>query len=311
MRNPGKYKYVLITPARNEEAYIEKTIQAVISQTILPKKWIIVSDGSTDRTNEIVLEYQSRYKFLELVYVREDRGWNIGSKVKAIKAGYTRLHGTDYDFIGNLDADITFGSDYYERVLSKFSENAKLGIAGGMISELYKGKFEMLNYNLNSVAGAVQFFDRRCYEQIGGYLPMKYGGIDAVAEIMARMYCWETRSFKDIIAYHHRRIGMTIENVFYYKWRCGLRDYSFGTHPIFMVLKSLDRLREKPYFISGMLMLCGYMWEWIRKEKIAVPDEVASYVKKEQVYRIIKSLRLKRRESVCTGSSPKNIPQKD
>jgi len=288
----NKYNYVLITPARNEETNIEKTIQSVVSQTILPKKWVIVSDGSTDSTDDIVRRYAARYLFIELIRAADSGKYNFGSKVYAFNAGYARINDVDYDYIGNLDADITFQQDYCERILTKLEDNDKLGIAGGMVSELFKGKFVTLDYNVNSVAGAVQMFKRRCFEEIGGYLPLKYGGIDAVAEIMSRMHGWEVRSFKDIVVYHNRRIGTTQETIARSRFRYGVRDYSFGTHPLFMLLKSLHRIIEKPYILGAILTFSGYAWSWLRREPKAVSEEVVRYLRKEQIARMSSKFKL-------------------
>ncbi len=284
--------YVLITPARNEEENIEKTIQSVVSQTSLPKKWVIVNDGSTDRTDEIVSRYAARYSFIELIRVADSCKYNFGSKVHAFNAGYAKINDVDYDYIGNLDADITFQHDYCERILTKLEDNEKLGIAGGMVLERLKGKFVNLDYNVNSVAGAVQMFKRRCFEEIGGYLPLQYGGIDAVAEIMSRMHGWEVRSFKDIVAYHNRRIGTTQESIIQSRFRYGVRDYSFGTHPLFMLLKSLHRFIKRPYIIGALLTLSGYAWSWIQREPKAVSEEIVRFLRKEQMSRILSKLKL-------------------
>lgn len=280
--------YVLITPAHNEGAYIEKTIQSVISQTILPKMWVMVSDGSTDKTDEIIRKYADQYPFIEFTRTADHNKASFGSKALAIKWGYQKLEGVEYDFIGNLDADITFDPDFYERILKKLHEDefASLGIAGGMIAELQDSKFTILNYSINSVAGAVQFFRRRCFEDIGAYKPLKYGGIDTLAEIMSRMRGWRVRSFKDTIAYHHRRIGTTRENLIRSKFRYGLKDYSVGYHPLFMTLKCIHRFKEKPYIIGGILNLSGYFWAWIRREPKAVSDEIVQFVRNEQLNRL-------------------------
>ncbi len=283
-----KISYVLITPAYNEEAYIEKTIQSVISQTILPKKWVVVSDGSIDRTDDIVKKYAKQYSLIEFIRITDHGECSFGSKVLAINYGYQKLKGVEYDFIGILDADITFSPDYYQRVLMKFEENAfaHLGIAGGMIAELWKGRFTILDYNINSVAGAVQLFRRQCFEEIGGYRPLKLGGIDALAEIMSRMKGWDVKSFKDIIAYHHRRIGTTRGSLARSRFRYGLKDYSIGTHPLFMFLKCVHRFKEKPYIFGGILMLCGFFWSWLRREPKAVSEEIVQFIRYEQLSRI-------------------------
>jgi biofilm PGA synthesis N-glycosyltransferase PgaC len=121
-------EYVLITPAKNEEAYIEKTIEAVLSQTVLPQKWVIVSDGSVDFTDEIVARYEQRHSFICLVRAGKQGQKDFGSKVKAFQAGYSQVRDAHYDFLGNLDADVTFGADYYEQILERFHANPGLGL---------------------------------------------------------------------------------------------------------------------------------------------------------------------------------------
>jgi biofilm PGA synthesis N-glycosyltransferase PgaC len=127
---PQDYSYVLITPARDEEAYIEKTIQSVISQTVLPQKWVIVSDGSTDRTDDIVKRYAAMYSWIKLVRMPEHRDRQFAAKVQCFKAGYEEVKDERYQIIGNLDADISFGEDYFEFLLGRFAEIPELGVAG-------------------------------------------------------------------------------------------------------------------------------------------------------------------------------------
>lgn len=282
--------YVLITPARNEEGYIEIAIRSIISQTIRPKKWVIVSDGSADHTNDILDRYASNHDFIDFVSIKGHAEWNFASKVDAIRAGCDRLKGIDYEFLGNLDADIGLEPEYYERVLLKFEENNKLGIAGGMILELVNGKFKVLKYNLKSVAGAVQLFRRQCYEEIGGYTPSANGGIDAIAEVMSRMHGWEVQSFPEIKAYHHRQIGENQRGVLISRFRYGIRDYSIGTDPLFMFLKSIDRFRETPFFIGGMLMMLGFLWSAAKREPRPVSNQFVKCVRKEQRNRIFSFL---------------------
>ncbi|MDA8174671.1 MAG: glycosyltransferase family A protein [Nitrospiraceae bacterium] len=283
--------YVLITPARNERENIERTIRSVAAQSLLPRKWIIVSDGSTDGTDEIVKTYVPRYPFIELVRAGNGDKYNFGSKVHAFNAGYASLGGTEYDYIGNLDADITFQNDYFERLLVKMNGNGKLGLAGGMVSEFLENGLIHADYNINSVAGAVQMFRRRCFDEIGGYLPLRFGGIDAVAEVMARMHGWQVRSFQDLIVHHHGRIGISEKGVLSARWRFGKRDYSMGMHPLFMLLKSISRFREKPYVIGSMFMMGGYMWSLMRNARVSIPRDVLEYTRREQIGRIIFSVK--------------------
>src|SRR3989442_14552513 len=122
--------YVLITPARNEEAFIEQTIKSVVCQTILPVKWVIVSDGSTDGTDDIVKKYAAEHKWMELVRMPERTERHFAGKVHAFNAGYEKVRDLNYDIIGNLDADITFEEDYISFLLRKFTENSQLVVGG-------------------------------------------------------------------------------------------------------------------------------------------------------------------------------------
>lgn len=286
MDNTISLTYVLLTPARNEEAFIEKTIQSVISQTVLPEKWIIVSDGSTDRTDEIVKVYASKFHFIKLLRVERNQSWSFSSKVHALRLAYEKLKGHGYEFLGILDADVSFGCDYFERLIAHFRQNERLGIGGGMILELQGNTFQRLRYNLDSVAGAVQFFRRQCYVEIGGYMELRNGGIDAVAEVMARMRGWQVGSVQDLDVYHHRRIGMTNATLFRSRLNTGIQENLIGNHPLFVVFKCIHRFMEKPYVLGGLLMLAGYCWSLVLRDVRPVPVEVVQYVRKEQKQRM-------------------------
>lgn len=285
MKNMSR-SYVLITPARNEEAYIEATIKAVIGQTILPMKWIIVSDGSTDRTEAIVQSYSRAYDFIELVTAAGLNQRSFGSKALAFKAGYERLGGVPYDFVGNTDADVSFDSDYYRYVLEEFEKQPNLGIAGGIIIELVNGTYVAQNISLNSVAGAVQLFRRQCYEDIGGYLPLKHGGIDAAAEIMARFKGWDVRTFPEVKVRHLRRVGTEKGSLLATRFHHGTRDYLLGYHPLFYLMMNLYRLMDRPFILHSLLRMCGYCWGKIRRMERTVPDEFVDYLRKEQMMRV-------------------------
>ena len=167
----GLPSYVLVTPARNEEDYIEKTIRSVISQTVLPLKWVVVSDGSTDRTDEIVRKYLPRHPWMELVRMPERRERNFAGKATCFQAGYQKVRDLRFDVIGNLDADISFERDYFEYILDKFRGMPELGVAG---TPFVEGTFQYdYNYvNIEHVSGPAQLFRRECFEEIGGYVPI-------------------------------------------------------------------------------------------------------------------------------------------
>lgn len=292
-----KFSYVLVTAARNEAKYITNTIESVISQTILPKKWVIVSDSSTDQTDEIVNSYAKKHNFIVLVHIKTDVRRNFASKANAIEAGYIRMRGVEYDFLGILDADTSFGPNYYECIIQQFQQNAKLGIAGGLISDVYGEKcVPWLTRLDSSVGGPIQMFRRKCYEDIGGLRAQKNGGEDAVAEFMCRMHGWEVETFPAVKVYHHRRMGTANQSIWRARFILGERDYLIGYLPFFEALKCVRRIIERPYFIGSFLWLSGYLWAALRRYKRTVPLDIVKYIRKEQGQLLLKPFLIFRKE---------------
>ncbi len=199
--------YVLITPARNEEAFIEKTIVSVINQTVLPVRWVIVDDASTDKTPEIISRYLPDHPWIEMVQMPPRRDRSFAAKVHSFNAGYEKVKGLEYEVIGNLDSDVSFGNDFLGFLIEKFAEDPSLGVAGTIFKEdgysSEKDSFEGQTH----VSGQVQLFRRRCFEEIGGYIPHRAGGIDWMAVTTARMMGWKTKSFREKFFFHYRHLG--------------------------------------------------------------------------------------------------------
>lgn len=288
MNRNDKKTYVLITPAKNEERYIKKTINSVLSQTLLPKRWVIVSDCSTDGTDEIVSNYSKKNDFIKHVRTDYKRTRNYGSKVMAFKTGVESLNNIEYDFIGNLDADVSFDSYYFESLIKKFTKNKKLGLGGGIILELKRGIYKApFGSKPRSVPGAIQLFRKECYENIGGFFPLPLGGEDGVAEMMARINKWKVESFSDLKVIHHRSMGFeTNYGILKYRFKGGLRDYSMGYSPIYFLLKAFTRITEEPYIIGTLFRLSGFCWAVARRYKKEVPNEIIDSIRKEQINRL-------------------------
>ncbi len=286
-----KLTYVLITPARNEESYIEKTIQAVITQTVLPVKWIIVSDGSADGTDDIVKKYTARHSWIELVRMPEKRDRSFAAKVACFNAGYDRVKGTEFDVIGNLDADISFGENYLAFLLGKFAERTDLGVAGTpFIEGEYRSTADSFEGEKH-VAGGCQLFRRSCFEDIGGYKPIKEG-IDWLAVTTARMKGWRTQSFREMHFIHHRRMGTGESSRVSSLFRYGTKDYTLGAHPLWVLLKILYRMKNRPYLIGSMVHAAGYVWAVIGLDR-PISKELVRFNQKEQMQKlklILKSL---------------------
>lgn len=280
--------YVLVTAARNEQAVIEGTIRSVAAQTVRPQQWVIVSDNSSDRTDDIVRALAREYPFITLVRRSHDANIrSFGSKVHAFRLGYAKLCGQRYGFLGNLDADVTFASDYFEKVLERFGANPRLGLAGGLIHELIGSKFISQRIIQNSVAGAVQMFRRECYEQIGGYIPLRYGGIDSAVEIVARMCGWEVQTFRDLEVRHHRRVASGGGTLLPREWRHGLRHYSLGYHPLFELVRNIYKIPERPYAVGAVVMTLGYLWALATGNPRELPVEAVRFLQKEQKKRLL------------------------
>jgi len=283
-------KLVLITPAFNEAALIEKTIESVLCQTILPRKWIIVDDGSTDRTSEIVRKYAERHEFINYLHRKkpEEQAY-YASNVHAIMAGWQALQAETFDYLAILDADITLPDNYYEKILQCFDSDTGLGVASGIYENLIDGKLYKVLSDRRSTPKAIQVFRREVFESIGGFLPLKYGGEDTIACVMARMAGWKAWSFPDIKVVHHRPTGTgKSSSILRVRFNQGICEYNLTTHPLFLIIKSIRRaLLEKPIFIGGLLRLCGYFWAFIRQDEILLPAKVVKHVRKEQFSRIV------------------------
>lgn len=281
-------KYLLITAAHNEQDFIEKTIISVINQDYKPAEWVIVSDGSTDETENIVKKYTLRYSFIKLIVNDRKEGRNFASKVYALNTGIKSIINKDYKYIGILDADVSFDSNYYSSLIKEFNKNSKLGIAGGDYFDIVNQKKIHIKASLFSVRGATQFFRRECFEQIGGIQPIKYGGEDALACYAARMNGWEINNIDYLTVLHHRPTGLTGKNILKTRFRDGLVEYSLGYHPLFQFVKCIKRLTEKPLFIGSVLRFLGFWTKMIKSEKRTVPEELLNYIKHEQFKRIVR-----------------------
>src|SRR5882762_7250751 len=232
--------YVLITPARNEAEFIELTLKSVVSQTVKPLKWVIVSDGSTDGTDEIVGRYSALHPWIELVRMPERRERHFAGKVHAFNAGFALVKDLNWEVVGSLDADISFDEEFFSFLLGKLAEDSALGLIGAPFkdSSMYDYRFVSIEH----VSGACQLFRRACFTDIGGYVPVKSGGIDHVAVITARMKGWKTRTFTEKICLHHRKIGTAERGALSAKYQVGALDYALGGHPVWEIFRTVYQM---------------------------------------------------------------------
>ncbi len=283
--------YVLITAAHNEGARIRETIESVLAQSMRPTQWSIVSDNSEDNTDEIIQEYSEVYRFITFGRISRKDGRSFGAKVRALQLAHSLLEGTSFRFIGNLDADITLPSDYYEVLLARMRGDKCLGIVSGAINEMSKGKFAPRTLNSeSSVAHAAQIVRLECYEAIGGYAILEYGGEDWHAQISACMKGWKVHTYADLPVLHHRATGRESGALFKRFFRQGQMDYSMGSYPPFEFLKCLRRIAAPPLLIGSVLRLCGFAWPYLKGEQTPVAPDFVKLLRAEQRKRLLDAL---------------------
>lgn len=278
--------YVLVTPARNEARFIEGTIQSVAQQTVLPSKWVIVNDGSTDDTGVIAATYAARYDWIDVVNLPRTQERNFAAKVYAFRAGQERLAGVDYRIIGNLDADVSLDADHFAFLMERFQEDPDLGVAGTIFREpgycSGSDSFEGQNY----VSGQCQIFRRECFESIGGYQPSQAGGIDWIAVTTARMIGWKTRSFREKCFYHHRILGTANHSKLGKSFAYGKKDYYMGGHPLWETVRCTYQLTKRPYLAGGIMLFAGYFSALLGGEGRVVSDDLMRFHRGEQMMKL-------------------------
>ncbi|HKF48396.1 MAG TPA: glycosyltransferase family 2 protein [Terracidiphilus sp.] len=284
--------YVLVTPARDEAQLIESTIRSVAAQTVRPLKWAIVSDGSTDGTEEIVSRYAAQYAWIELVRMPQRAERHFAGKVFAFNAGLERMRGLNYEVLASLDADITFEPDYFEFLLGKLALDEKLGVVGTPYRDTTTNA--MYDYRFVSethVSGACQVFRRACFEEIGGYVPAKGGAIDSIATLTARSKGWKTQVFHERTSLHHRVMGTAEKGLIESRLILGRRDWAIGNHPLWEFCRGLYQMTRRPYVVGGMAIVAGYVWAAATGAERPVPRELRAFRRKEEMEQLSRFFR--------------------
>jgi glycosyltransferase involved in cell wall biosynthesis len=278
--------YVLVTPARNEEAFIEKTIKSMIHQTVPPMKWVIVDDGSTDKTAEIVETYAKCYPWIELIRRAPRKDRNFAGKVFAFNDGFEHIKHLQFSLVGNLDADISFAPDHFEFLLGKFVEDSALGVAGTAYTQegwdSTKDSFE----GQASVHGACQLFRYQCFLDIGGYLANPAGGVDWIAVTTARMKGWKTRNYPERRFHHYRKMGTAERSSLGAAFDYGAKDYFLGGSPVWELFRIGYRMTKKPKIIAGIALLLGYCWAAVQHDKRPISPELMRFHRREQMKKL-------------------------
>ncbi len=271
--------YLVVSPVKDEEKHVRRTLDSMIQQTVRPVQWVIVDDGSTDRTPEIVAQYAERHAFIKMVRHTANTERGPGSPViRAFQAGYDQCRAVKHDLIVKLDCDLSFGPDYFERLLRYFEGDRQLGIASGVYWECRNGndwfQIKMPAYH---AAGAAKALRKSCYDQIGGFLPTR--GWDTVDEIRAMSKGWRTTHFADLEMKHWKAEGTGIGQ-WRTSWMHGEIHYRTGGGFLFFLLKAVHRMTRRPFVLGALAMVCGYLNATIRRKPRLVTTEEARTYKK-------------------------------
>jgi GT2 family glycosyltransferase len=270
-------RYVVISPVKDEERYVELTLRAMTQQTLLPVVWVIVDDGSRDATPEIVARHAAQHGFIRLVRRQNTGARKPGSPViHAFNHGCTTLETMDYDFIVKLDCDLSFGQDYFEKLLRRFQDDPRLGIASGVYLEVdASGTWAAVKMPFYHAFGASKVLRRKCFEEIGGFPPA--AGWDTVDEIRAMTRGWKTGHFEDLPARHHKREGTGIGLVRTSRMH-GEIFYVTGGDPLFLLLKVLHRATTTPVLIGALALTLGYLGALAKRTpRLVTPKEARCY----------------------------------
>jgi len=279
-------KYIVITPVRDEAPYIARTISSVLGQTVLPQQWIVVDDGSTDGTGEILDSYARQHSWLTVIH-RSNRGYRAaGSGVmEAFHAGYSHAD-EGWDFLVKLDGDLSFPAEYFEECFEKFRGESSLGIGGGTICQLEDGQLRVDSVGDPPfhVRGATKIYRRACWESIG--LPVKAPGWDTIDEMRANLHGWTTRTFPELKLVQHKPTGAAAG-----KWadayKNGRANYMTGYHAAFMLAKCAKRAFRKPLFVEATALLVGYSSGYLRRIPQLADEATIRYVRQQQLRRLL------------------------
>jgi biofilm PGA synthesis N-glycosyltransferase PgaC len=277
-------KCALITPVRDEQAYLPLTIESVVRQTCRPVEWVLVNDGSKDNTADIIEAASREHPWIRAVH-RKDRGhrkWGAGI-IEAFYDGVAALSRQDWDYLSKLDGDLSFEPDYFERAFKRFEDDPRLGIGGGVLYHYEDGHRVRELHPTFHVRGGVKIYRRALWTALGGLWVGP--GSDTLDEVKANMLGWTTRSFADLQLLHHRFTGSS-----WGRWggmvKDGKTDYVCGYHPLFLLAKSASRIRNRPYFVASLALLYGYVAAQLEGMPQVNDPSLIRYLRRQQLAKL-------------------------
>jgi glycosyltransferase involved in cell wall biosynthesis len=284
--------FAIITPARNEARYLQQTIDSLVAQSLRPREWIIVDDGSTDATAAIAEHAAAAHPWIRVVRA-PDRGVRIvgAGVIEAFNLGLDSLQCGRTAFLCKLDADLVLPPDYFERLVAHFDADPSLGIASGRIAERVHDQLVLLRYEPEMVFGACKFYRRECFDAIGGIeVAIGWDGID-VYQAMRRG--WRTATLDDpaLDILHLRRMGTSHKTILHGASRRGRGLHYNRSHPIWVLASAAYRMADRPYVVAGVCVIVGYCTALLRAAPRIADPEFAPFLRRWQMRKLQHKLR--------------------
>ena len=281
-----EFKYVIVTPVKNEEKFLPITIASVISQTILPKQWIIINDGSTDKTGGIIRMSSAKHNWIQGID-NPDKPSGLSRRIggqAVLHLGLQKINVADYDFVVRMDSDLSFSATFFRQIFEEFKKNPKLGIASGVCWVKDNASLVEEKHPRFHTRGPLKVYRAECFQQIGGLDPEE--GWDTIDEMKAHMHGWETWSFPHLKVIHLRKT-QTASGVLKGFRNRGRTAYYVGYHPIFAMLRSLRSMFQKPYLLGGVHLFLGFIEGYLKREPVVQDKSLIRYIRQQQVNRLL------------------------
>lgn len=290
-------RYVLMTAAYNEARFLPATIETVAAQSVPPALWIIVSDSSTDGTDDIVRAAAARHGFIRFLRHENRRpspapmGGTAWKKVTALDSGLAAFghEAAGAPFLGNIDGDVTFAPDFYATLMARMAADPKLGLAGGFIYHSSEGREWPYVVSPESVGGPIQFFRRAAWDEVGGYIP--WGQEDSIVQMALRMHGWKIRSFPDLRVGHHKTPKEKKKNPLRGCFHTGMMERAMRYHPVFEAAKCAGLAARRPWF-GSVAQFAGYAWAAAKGIPSQLPADLVAFNQREQMAKLRRQIGL-------------------
>ena len=277
--------HVVITPSRNEAIFLKELVDSMVSQTRRPRKWVIVDHNSNDNTQEIIAPILEKYDWISIIRVSDESQRKRGGQIaRLFNTGLSSINDQDWHFCSKVDADMVLPEDYFFKILTKFSENPDLGIASGSCYLMHGNNRKIEKVSVGHTRGGLKTYRKSCFIQIGGV--REVDGWDGVDNIVAQMNGWETSNFSEIEVCHKRATGSfygSLKGCF----ETGKFAHSMRYSPTFMIARSLHRSLQRPIFLGGVLLMCGFIFGFLSRQKPSMGTEEVAFLRKKQRVRLL------------------------